>query len=179
MTDQQFQQFAGSIAQVMAQQVAATFSQQQQAQQAQQAQQTPVQPPQVQGAHKMSELCKKVEVCEGKDFQNWKFRLLSHIKSVDHRVSTMMKTLETSTAPYNLENANPEEKAVGAEIYALLVEKTRGEPFNIVRNVVTECGFEAFRLLCARFDPKSLGKRIQLMRKVINHPRIKGPSDGQ
>ena len=52
-------------------------------------------------------------------------------------------------------------------------EKTEGEAFTVVSNVADMNGLEAWRKLCLRFDARTYGKKMLLMRQYVSPPKIK------
>ena len=123
-------------------------------------------------------LSKRIGSFAGKDFPGWKFKVNSAVRGENADLANYLKkTEENFEHEVDPKNWNVEDQKANAQFYNVLVEKTEGEAFDVVRNVLNENGAEAWRRLGARFDAKTFGKRIQLTRKCINPPRIKNLRD--
>ena len=63
-----------------------------------------------------------------------------------------------STEKIKTDDENADGKAASAELYYVPSSKTSGEAFDLVKTVEDLNGAETWRLLTARFDPKTFGK---------------------
>ena len=59
----------------------------------------------------------------------------------------------------------------------MLSSKTSGEAFDLVKTVEDLNGAESWRLLTARFDPKTTGKHMLLARRCVNPPKVNQAKD--
>ena len=62
-------------------------------------------------------------------------------------------------------------------LYAFLTAVTKGEAFDLVKNVPDLCGAEAWRKLAKRFGGRTRGKRVVLTRRCVNPPKVKKLSE--
>lgn len=62
-------------------------------------------------------------------------------------------------------------------LYRILVDKTQGEAFNLVKDVEGTNGVEAWRKLTRRLSGRTRGKRLHLTRLCVNPPPIKKVTD--
>ena len=69
--------------------------------------------------------------------------------------------------------ASEMEQQISSKFYFILVQKLQSEAFDLVKNVPEQNGIEARRRFCNRFDALTLGKRVHLIRKCVNPPKIK------
>jgi hypothetical protein len=69
------------------------------------------------------------------------------------------------------------DQEVNYNLYFILAQLCEGEAFDIVKNVSDQNGAEAYRRLCRRFLGKTRGKRLHLLRKGVNPPKVKKLSE--
>ena len=82
-----------------------------------------------------------------------------------------------STEKIKIDDENADGKAASAELYFVLSSKTSGEAFDLVKTVEDLNGAESWRLLTARFDPKTIGKPVLLARRCVNPPKVNQAKD--
>ena len=58
-------------------------------------------------------------------------------------------------------------------MYYILAQRTEKEALDIPRNTSEQNDTEAKRMICSRFDNRTHGKRIHLIRRVINPGKVK------
>ena len=118
---------------------------------------------------------KRVDTFKGDGFLNWKFKLEMALRTsisasgdfLDwiHQNRDDVITLEM------IQLANHE--LMMNNMYYILAQRTEKESLDILRNTAEQNGAEAWRLICARFDNRIHGKRIHLIRRVINPGKVK------
>ena len=54
----------------------------------------------------------------------------------------------------------------------MLSSKTNGEAFDLVKTMEDLNGAESWRLLTARFDPRTIGKHMLLARRCVDPPKV-------
>ena len=120
---------------------------------------------------------KNIEKLDVKTFKDWKFRLEMAAKAVDPGYFQLLNTWAAKDAPIDMTHDTAPNQGASSEIYYLLAQKTSGEAFDLIKGVPEQNGAEAWRLLVARFDAKTIGKEMLLARKCVNPPKVKAPKD--
>ena len=116
-------------------------------------------------------LVKRIESFNGTGFQDWKFKFEMAVKAIQTGALDMLQTSETSEKEVCF--SSEIEQQISSQICFILARKFQGEAFDLVKNVPELNGIEAWRRLCNRFDARTLGKRVHLIRKCVNPPHIK------
>ena len=127
----------------------------------------------------VEKLLKRTEAFDGNNFQDWKFRVETNLMPVLEEAAKLVKWAENENDP--LDDADVMEEnfseSTDKAVYYFLTSACKGEAFDIVRNVAGTCGAEAWRKLCKRFGAKTRGRKVVLLRKCVNPPRIKKLTD--
>ena len=111
-------------------------------------------------------------------FQDWKFRLEMAAKGNSVVLARLMKWAEERDAAVDLTtDISGEDQELNYNLYYILAQLCEGEAFDVVKNVPDQNGAEAYRKLCRRFLGKTRGKRLHLIRKGVNPPKIKKLSE--
>ena len=116
-------------------------------------------------------LVKRIESFNGIGFQDWKFKFEMAVNAIQTGALDMLQTSETSEKEVCF--SSEIEQQISSQIYFILAQKLQGEAFDLVKNVPELNGIEAWRRMCNRFDARTLGKRVHLIRKCVNPPKIK------
>ena len=69
-------------------------------------------------------------------------------------------------------NDHDECKALNPHWYFIIAQRTEGEAFDIVKNIPDSNGAAAWQKLLRRYDGKSMGKQLHLLRRVVNPGRV-------
>ena len=64
-----------------------------------------------------------------------------------------------------------------AKLYSILISCADEDAFRIVNSVIPGNGFEAFRLLKRRYEPKTPGTKRAVLKSIINNPHCKKVSE--
>ena len=59
-------------------------------------------------------------------------------------------------------------KKFNTMLFNILITKLKGEAFNIVSSVKDGCGFEGWRLLMKRYEPRTLATKRALLKTIFN-----------
>ena len=124
---------------------------------------------------------KAVETFKGTDFTDWKFRTQMTMISIDPNMKKFFELV--AQCDDDIENVDqvfqgqPECKDLSSHWYFVLAQRTEGEAFDIVKNVPDSNGAAAWQKLLRRYDGKSMGKQVQLLRRVVNPGRVKKMGD--
>ena len=111
-------------------------------------------------------------------FQDWKFRLEMAAKGNSVVLARLMKWAEERDVAVDLTtDISGEDQELNYNLYYILAQLCEGEAFDVVKNVPDQNGAEAYRKLCRRFLGKTRGKRLHLIRKGVNPPKIKKLSE--
>ena len=123
----------------------------------------------------VEKLLKRTETFDGNNFQDWKFRVETNMRAVLLDGAAILKQSEHATgdiAEKDLINFNLDVN-VDKILFYFLAAACKGEAFDIVRNVPGGLGAEAWRRLCRRFGAKTRGKKVVLLRRCVNPPKVK------
>ena len=128
------------------------------------------------------EVPKQLEIFEGDSFVEWQFKLRSLVLTYAGRETVdAMDTARKWEDPVKEQDYAADVKALyidlSAKLYNILATKTKGDAYVMMRNVPDMNGLEAYRRLCHRFDSKTIGKRVTLIRKVVNPTKVKHLKD--
>jgi hypothetical protein len=111
-------------------------------------------------------------------FADWKFRLEMAARGNSVILANLLKWSEERESQVNHEtDISERDKEVNYNLYCILAQLCEGEAFDIVKNVEDQNGAEAYRRLCRRFLGKTRGKRLHLLRKGVNPPKVKKLSE--
>ena len=143
----------------------------------------------VQGAHadtvtpkSVETVLKRVSTFHGENFLEWKFKLEMALQTSMPEVMAMLRWIEGLPQGEEI----TVEKVAGAEagyesysknLYYVLAQRTEKDPFDIIRNTAQQNGCEAWRKICSRFDNRTAGRRVQLVRRCINPGKAKKLTD--
>ena len=123
-------------------------------------------------------MSKKIDTFNGENFSDWKFKLrTTSMATLDARYVDVLDAAAMETKEIKLEDFEPtagsaEGLEASKQLYYLLSDKFTKEPFDLIKNVYDLNGFEAWRRLNLRYDSKTVGKRVALIRKVINPTKV-------
>jgi hypothetical protein len=107
-------------------------------------------------------------------FADWKFRLEMAARGNSIVLANLLKWAEERETSVNHDtDISEKDKEVNYNLYIILAQLCEGEAFDIVKNVSDQNGAEAYRRLCRRFLGKTRGKRLHLLRKGVNPPKVK------
>ena len=110
----------------------------------------------------------------GSGFQDWKFRMEMAVRGSCGRLHDFMEWAEEQELYIDpVTSVTEENSGYNSNLYCVLAQRTEGEAFDVVKNVASQNGGEAWRKLCRRFSGKTRGKRLHLIRKCVNPPRVK------
>ena len=99
------------------------------------------------------------------------------ISQMAHDVMEYPKSNLDKEVPDDAFTFDLEKTDLNQQLYYVLIEKTDGEAFDLVRGVPVQNGAEAWRRRLVRFDARTIGKEILLARHVLNPPKIKNHED--
>ena len=125
---------------------------------------------------------KQTEVFDGENFPDWKFKLRNNIltyggqeilNALDAASTETKEILESSYSP----SVKDDYISWSKFIYAILATKLKGDPLTITKNVSTMNGLEAWRKLHLRYDARTIGKRVTLIRRMVSPQKIKQVKD--
>ena len=121
----------------------------------------------------VEKLTKRTEVFNGSGFMEWQFRTEVGLRAVSMDGFKLIEWAEAQTTCIALDTAPENYKMVDNLIYFFLAAITKGEAFDLVKNVQDRCGAEAWRKLTRRFGGKTKGKRVVLTRRCVNPSKVK------
>ena len=126
------------------------------------------------------ELCsKKIDTFNGDNFADWKFKLrttsmaTTEVGFVNVTDTAAGEQTEIDLNVFPPTAGKPDGHEASRQLYYLLSEKLTKEPFDLIKNVVDLNGFEAWRRLNQRYDAKTVGKRVALIRKLISPSKLR------
>ena len=123
-------------------------------------------------------MIKQTENFDGENFSDWKFKLRHTIMTYGSdkllsfldKASNMEK--EIKAEEYDAEHKD-ELEFLSKTLYNILACKLKEEPMILLKNVDNMNGLETWRKLNVRYDSKTIGKRVALIRKMVSPPKIK------
>jgi hypothetical protein len=113
---------------------------------------------------------------DSKQFSAWRFKLGNFLEGI---MSGMREALEwAQDQDIMIESDKLEQveviippgadaKDAGRQLYAVLAQLCEGEALDLVQNVESANGWEAWRVLAKRFDPQGAGRRRNVMSQLI------------
>ena len=111
-------------------------------------------------------------------FTEWQIKLTAWLVNQDERAMDWLNMARDSPGQigtanldrHNFENDQVRDscKKLNAMLYNILVTKLRGEAFNIVTSVRDGCGFEGWRLLTKRYQPRTPATKRALLKSIFN-----------
>ena len=102
------------------------------------------------------------------DFENWSFKLEAMVGAVDEGVAKAMLQARCSKTPVPLPTCDVERNRA-TTLYYQLVMLTDGIPTTLVRQTGLHNGLEAYRLLHARYAPKTLGRGLGKLTSILRY----------
>ena len=128
-------------------------------------------------------MTKNLETFTGEGFSDWKFKLRTTAMAVfDANTVTVldevaMEVQEIDINTYRYTAHSEFAKEASRQLYFVFTQKTSKEPFDLIKNVTDLNGLEAWRRLNMRYDAKTVGKRVALIRKTVNPQKVKSAKD--
>ena len=122
----------------------------------------------------VEKLVKRTDHFDGTGFTEWRFRAQVSWTAVHLDGKALMDWAEEKSAGIS-RTADIQETQRGTDslLYFYLAAVTKGEAFDLVKNVTDQCGAEAWRKICKRFGSKTKGKRVLLTRRCVSPPKVK------
>ena len=125
----------------------------------------------------VEKLVRRTTVFGGEGFQEWKFRAEVGMVAVSAQIGALARAAEIHTNAISRGKVDEDKQGFDSMLYYFLTAITKGEAFDLVKNVSDQCGSEAWRKLCKRYGGKTKGKRVVLTRRCVNPPKVKKLSD--
>ena len=114
------------------------------------------------------DLDKRLEVFDGTNFVDWKFKFrhntlaLTHQNMLEGLDEFAKETEEISLAKWEIRN-NEEWKLASRSFYSIFADKLKGDPLELIKGLEDGMnGFEAWRRLNHRYDGRTIGKHVSL-----------------
>ena len=127
---------------------------------------------------KFEDLSKKLDQFNGEDFHNWIYRFRSAVASLYNKQAVdKLDEVLNRDQEIDMSAMDEDHQLLSQQMHWLLVEKVRGAPSDTVKNTPSNNGYEALRKLKQRYDARTVGRRVQLIRKVVSPPKIKNLKD--
>ena len=128
------------------------------------------------------EVSKQTDIFDSDGFVDWQFRLRNLILTYAGKETLTTLDKASKIEKEILEAEFPEDSKelyvnLSSRLYNILATKTKGEASLLIRNVPEMNGLEAYRRLCHKFDSKTIGKRMTLIRKLVSPPKVKQLKD--
>ena len=128
------------------------------------------------------EVSKQTDIFDSDGFVDWQFRLRNLILTYAGKETLTTLDKASKIEKEILEAEFPDDSKelyvnLSSRLYNILATKTKGEASLLIRNVPEMNGLEAYRRLCHKFDSKTIGKRMTLIRKLVSPPKVKQLKD--
>ena len=101
-------------------------------------------------------------------FDNWAFKLKAYIGNQSAATLELMRKAETMTEPLEAELYDVETEALATSLYYKLAMLTDRAALAIVRQVTTNDGFEAYRRLVMRYNPRTMGRGLSRLAQLLS-----------
>ena len=113
------------------------------------------------------------------DWEAWKFKFVTWMSAQFEDAESLLDWAESSsgavtpTEMTDLELQYRQAVEFNSQLYGVLVSlfDLASEPMEIVRNSSKGMGLDAWRRLCAKYDPSNPQTNLVLLKKVLNPPR--------
>ena len=117
---------------------------------------------------------------KGVNFSDWKWKTRNMMTQISPMIKEFFDLVDKAENDiddedlffYNYENKEML-KDISKNVYYILAQKTDDEPLVLVKNVTEGNGAAAWKKLVKRYDGKSMGKQVHLLRKAVNLGRTK------
>ena len=111
-------------------------------------------------------------------FQEWHIKLEAWLMNQDGRAlkwlgaarvaNEAMTTESLDLNDFDDEHIREDCKKFNTMLFNILITKLKGEAFNIVSSVKDGCGFEGWRLLMKRYEPRTPATKRALLKTIFN-----------
>merc|ERR1711888_320540 len=111
-------------------------------------------------------------------FTEWQIKVQAWLVNQDDCAIAWLKRATIATAPVETDSIDIEEfdsdqerddcKKFNTLLFNILITKLKGEAFSLVSSVKDGCGFEAWRLLMKRYEPRTPATRRALLKSIFN-----------
>ena len=101
-------------------------------------------------------------------FDNWTFKLKAYIGNQSSATLDLMRNAETLQEPLDTTQYDADTAALATSLYYKLAMLTDRAALAIVRQVMTNDGFEAYRRLVARYNPRTMGRGLSRLAHLLS-----------
>ena len=111
-------------------------------------------------------------------FLEWQIKVQAWLVNQDARAIAWLKRATIATTPVETEGIDLDNfptdqeredcKKFNTLLFNILITKLKGEAFSLVSSVKDGCGFEAWRLLMKRYEPRTPATRRALLKSIFN-----------
>lgn len=127
-------------------------------------------------------LSKRTETFDGENFTDWKFKLRLNASALlnDKFVIALDEfAAHNKEIKYNdfKDYSGADWESASRHLFSVLADKLKGEPLTLIKGISDMNGYEAWRKLNNRYDSKTIGKRVGLIRRLVGPPKIKHLKD--
>ena len=124
------------------------------------------------------DVIKQVDMFDGENFSEWKYKFRNAILTYANKLlwDTVDKAVkDNKVVDYEdfPADGRVEFEQMSQHLHNVLVCKMSGESLILVQSTDAMNGLEAWRKLNLRFDSKSIGKRVTLIRRLVSPPKVK------
>ena len=103
-------------------------------------------------------------------FLEFRTKMRSWIGALDNEILEKMNEIEKDReAAQDMEDYTEEGKAQARKLHSILTSYTKGRPLRTIKQVASENGFEAWRMLVEEHQPHTRARSLQLLNSVLNH----------
>eukprot|EP00971_Amphidinium_carterae_P325964 6456549-Amphidinium_carterae.1 len=100
-------------------------------------------------------------------FEDWCFKLKTFIAQDSLTTTTRMTSMEGRADAPDYSQYDDSTKRDSASLFFRLVALTEKGALSIVRQIEPQDGFEAWRRLCARYAPRTVGKNLTRLTQIL------------
>jgi hypothetical protein len=101
-------------------------------------------------------------------FVEWALKTTAFVASQNFRAAELLRRSETSSDEIGEVDLSGEEVKWSQQLYFMLIMQCEGNPLRIVHHVPDNNGFEAYRQLHKRYNPKSYGRALARLTVILS-----------
>ena len=101
-------------------------------------------------------------------FDNWSFKLKAYIGNQSSATLDLMRNAESLQDPLDHHQYDADTAALSTSLYYKVSMLTDRAALAIVRQVTSNDGFEAYRRLVARYNPRTMGRGLSRLAHLLS-----------
>ena len=102
------------------------------------------------------------------EWNSFKFKLRNYLTLLDVDYDSLLDSSEASELEIRQDALGETAKKLSVQLYALLAQLCQDRALKLVKKVKDRCGFEVWRLLHTRYEPKVDGRFMGMLSSILN-----------